>query len=288
LQAAFLVCICLLIIIYLCKINNLFDMFFPYGVGKISYTDSGKGTPVVLLHGYLETSEVWNGFAAALSEKFRVISVDLPGHGMSDTYGSTHTMEFIAAVLKELLESLNIKKIFLTGHSLGGYVTLAFLDLYPGLLSGYCLFHSQPFPDPPETIEKRMREIVLVKSGQKEMFFPENIKRMFAGSNLEIFSEALKHFKLIASGLNNDGIIALLNGMMTRPSRLSVMEEGKVPGLWILGRMDNYIPCDAIQKRVKLPSNARVVVLEESGHLGFIEEEHKSLEVLTGFVEKLK
>ena len=71
----------------------------------------------------------------------------------------------------------------------------------------------------------------------------------------------------------DEGIIAVLNGMMARPSRLSVMEEGKVPCLWILGAMDNYIPCDTIQKRVKLPSNARVVVLEKSGHMGFIEEE---------------
>ena len=121
---------------------------------------------------------------------------------MSDTYGSTHTMEFMANVVKELLDSLSIKKVFLTGHSLGGYVTLAFLELFPDSLSGYCLFHSQPFPDTPETIEKRMREIALVKEGKKEMFYPENIKRMFAGSNLEIFSEAFKHSKKLLHGLN--------------------------------------------------------------------------------------
>jgi pimeloyl-ACP methyl ester carboxylesterase len=262
-------------------------MFFPFNGGRIFFKDTGSGTPVVLLHGYLETSEVWNGFAEKLSEKFRVISADLPGHGMSDLYGSTHTMEFMATVLKELLDSLNLNKVFLTGHSLGGYVTLAFLDLFPGSLAGYCLFHSQPFSDAPETIEKRMREIALVKSGKKEMFYPENIKRMFAESKLEIFSEAVKHSKEIASRLDDNGIIALLNGMMTRPSRLSAMEEGKVPGLWILGAMDNYIPCNIIRAKVKLPSNARLVVLKNSGHMGFIEEEDKSVEVITEFVDKL-
>ena len=75
--------------------------------------------------------------------------------------------------------------------------------------------------------------------------------------------------------------------MMTRPSRLSVMEEGKVPGLWILGVMDNYIPCDIMRARVKLPSNARLIVLQNSGHMGFIEEEDKSLSLITDFVEKL-
>ena len=182
-------------------------------------------------------------------------------------------MEFMANIVKELLDTLGIKKVFLTGHSLGGYVTLAFLELFPEILSGYSLFHSQPFPDTPEAIEKRMREIALVKEGKKEIFYPDNIKRMFAGSNLEKFNDAVKHSMDIASGLNGDGIIAVLNGMMTRPSRLSLMEEGRVPCLWILGAMDNYIPCEIIQKRVNLPSNASVVVLHNSGHMGFIEEE---------------
>jgi len=262
-------------------------MFFPYSGGKICYTDSGQGTPVVLLHGYLETAEVWYGFAEKLAEKYRVISLDLPGHGLSDIYGSTHTMEFMANVVKELLDNLRIGNVFMAGHSLGGYVTLAFLELFPDSLSGYCLFHSQPFPDTPETIEKRIREIALAREGKKEMFCHENITRMFAGSNLEVFSGAVQRSWEIASELNSEGIIAVLNGMMARPSRLSVMEEGRVPCLWILGEKDNYIPCAAIQARISLPSNARIVILENSGHMGFIEEEDRSVKVITEFVEKL-
>jgi pimeloyl-ACP methyl ester carboxylesterase len=277
----------LLLLVTFTKPIYLFDMFFVFNGGKICYNDSGNGTPVVLLHGYLESSEVWNAFAKKLSGRFRVISVDLPGHGMSGSYGSTHTMEFMANVVKELLDSLGIKKAFLTGHSLGGYVTLAFLELFPDILSGYSLFHSQPFPDTPEGIENRMREIALVREEKQEMFYPDNIKRMFACSNLEKFHDAVEQSIDIASRLNGDGIIAVLNGMMTRPSRLSLMEEGRVPCLWILGAMDNYIPCEIIKARVKLPSNAGLVVLRNSGHMGFIEEEDKSLKVITEFVEKL-
>jgi pimeloyl-ACP methyl ester carboxylesterase len=108
---------------------------------------------------------------------------------------------------------------------------------------------------------------------------------MFAGSNLEKFNGAVKHSKDIASGLNGNGIIAVLNGMMTRPSRLSIMEEGRVPCLWILGALDNYIPCEVIQTRVNLPSNATVVVLRNSGHMGFIEEEELSVQILSDFIE---
>ncbi len=263
------------------------ENFFKHKTGKIRFTEKGKGSTVVLLHGYLESSDVWNGFEVKLAVKFRVISIDLPGHGKSDVCSGIHTMEFMAGVIKELLDHLGIKKVFLAGHSLGGYVALAFLELYPDYLSGYSLFHSHPLADSGEAIEKREREIAIVDAGKKELMYPDNVIRMFADSNLEKFSDALQGIKDIASRIPGEGILAVLKGMIIRPSRVKVMEEGKVPCLWILGSMDNYIPADVIQKKVRLPDNAMVVVLNNSGHLGFIEEEDLSVKVITEFVEKL-
>jgi pimeloyl-ACP methyl ester carboxylesterase len=263
-------------------------MFITYRKGRIHFSDKGSGDVVVLLHGYLESGEVWNGFAEKLSSKYRVIIIDLPGHGLSDVYGEVHTMEFMATALKELLSMLEIKKIFLAGHSLGGYVSLAFLELFPEYLSGYCLFHSHPFADTAEAIAKRGREIEVVMSGKKNLIYPDNVTNMFAESNLDAFSEALQRSKEIASGIPGDGIIAVLNGMIRRPSRLSFMEEGKVPCLWILGAMDKYIPRDAVQPKVKIPSNCKVVILEKSGHIGFVEEEVKSVEILSEFIYSLE
>ena len=263
------------------------NMFHSFRGGKIHYSDSGKGPVIVLLHGYLESSEVWNGFAGKLSPEFRVIAVDLPGHGNSDVYGEVHSMEFMAMAIKDLINSLELNKVFLTGHSLGGYVTLAFLELFPDCLSGYCLFHSQPFPDPPVVLEKRRREIEIVKAGKKNLMYPDNVIRMYASSNLVKFSDALERSKDIASQIPGEGIIAVLNGMMIRPSRLSYMEEGNIPCLWILGLMDSYIPCDFIQTMVNLPVNAKVIILKKSGHLGFIEEEDLSVKVVSNFVKKL-
>jgi pimeloyl-ACP methyl ester carboxylesterase len=76
--------------------------------------------------------------------------------------------------------------------------------------------------------------------------------------------------------------------MMKRPSRLKFMEEGKVPCLWILGKMDNYISCEEVQTKVKIPANAKIVVLENSGHLGFVEEEDLSVKILTDFIKGIK
>jgi pimeloyl-ACP methyl ester carboxylesterase len=264
------------------------DQNFRFGNGNIHYSDQGSGKVIVLLHGYLETSQVWNRFAARLATGFRVVSIDMPGHGSSDIYSAVHTMEFIAEVLYALVKSMGISKIFLTGHSLGGYVTLAFAELYPEMLSGYCLFHSQPFADPPEAIDKREREIKLVKAGKKDLMYPDNISKMFAVSNLEKFNAAFLRSKQIASEIPGEGIISVLKGMMNRPSRLSVMEAGRVPCLWILGSMDNYIDCGKIIPMVRLPQNAKVVVLKNSGHMGFVEEEDRSLKVIARFADRIK
>jgi pimeloyl-ACP methyl ester carboxylesterase len=261
-------------------------MIFLCDGRKINYSESGVGAPVILIHGYLETSAIWDGFFEKLAVNHRVIAVDLPGHGLSESLDTTHTMEFMASVVKKLLDSLGIKKAFLIGHSMGGYVTLAFLDLFPSYLAGYSLFHSQPFPDTEEAIEKRKREISLAQNGNKELIYPENITRMFAARNLSMLPEEVLRSMEIASEISAEGIISVLNGMMLRPSRLSCMEESRIPFLWILGAEDNYITLSNMRERVCLPENAKLVVLENSGHMGFIEEEDKSLHVVNEFITR--
>ncbi len=254
---------------------------------KIWFNDTGKGFPVVLIHGYLLSSEVWDNFIRRLSSVNRIIAIDLPGHGHSEVYSDTHSMELMADILRELLDILKIKKVVVAGHSLGGYVTLAFLHLYPHYLSGYCLFHSHPLADTPDVIEKRKNDISMVLEGKKDLMYPDNIEKMFASINLEKFEDQVTRCKKIASMIPGNGIISLLNGMMKRPSRVEVMEEGRVPGLWILGMMDNYVKYGVIQEKVRLPENARIVALKNSGHLGFIEEEEYSAEILGDFVRNV-
>ena len=261
--------------------------YILYNGGKIYYSDTGQGEPVILLHGYLETSEIWSGFGKKLAEKYRVISIYLPGHGLSKVYGESHSMEFMAGAVKGLLDNLNIKKVFLTGHSMGGYVTLAFLELYPEFLKGYCLFHSHPFADSPEVVQKRENDIKIVRSGKKYLIYPMSIPTMFAADNLNKFHEAVQRSKDIASTIRDECMIAVLNGLLLRPSRLAIMEAGKVPYLWILGRKDTYISCETIPKMVKLPGNAKLMVLENSGHMGFVEEEDLSVKIITDFIKGL-
>lgn len=249
----------------------------------VTYSDTGRGQTIVLLHGYLLTKEAWEPFAEILSRRFRVLAIDLPGHGDSGVAGETHTMEFLAEAVRASVLDAGAEKVLLVGHSMGGYATLAFTEKHPEMLAGYVLFHSHPWADGPETVEKRKREIDIVRAGKKDIMYPSNISLMFAEYNLDALAEQVEKLKSYAARNPAKGIIAMLNGMIARPARVTVIEGGKCPLLWILGRHDRYFSPEAALRDIKLPDNSKLVILENSGHLGYIEETERSAGILTDF-----
>ena len=114
----------------------------PYKKESVTFSDTGKGRVVVLLHGFLGSYQIWENTIVNLSTSYRVIAIDLPGHGGTACLGYVHTMETIAKCVKAVMDSLRLKKYVLIGHSMGGYAGLAFADLFPDNLKGLCLFHS--------------------------------------------------------------------------------------------------------------------------------------------------
>ncbi|MFW5886960.1 MAG: alpha/beta fold hydrolase [Bacteroidota bacterium] len=252
----------------------------------INYRDQGKGFPVVLLHGYLESQKVWDEFAYKLAEKYRVITLDLPGHGESDLPGMIATMDDMAEAVKAVLDHLKIKKAVVIGHSMGGYVTLAFAENFPELLKGFGLFHSVASADPPEKKQNRDREIHLVKEGKKELIINTNIPKMFSDRHVATMVDEVEYVKRIALKTPERGIIAALEGMKQRPERLHVLKDANVPVLFIAGMKDNYIPFSKIEEQSNLVKNCMLVKLENSGHEGFMEEFEISLEAVSDFLEK--
>ena len=117
---------------------------------KISYTDQGKGTAVVLLHGFLENQSMWKAFIPELVKKHRIITIDLLGHGETECLGYVHTMEDQADMVHHVLHELKIRKAVLIGHSMGGYVALAFAELYPDNVKGIVLQNSTSRADSEE------------------------------------------------------------------------------------------------------------------------------------------
>ena len=247
---------------------------------EVSYRDLGSGPCIVLLHGYLETGAIWEQFAGLLTKTHRVLLPDLPGHGSSGIWGKVHSMDDLAGAIGSILDNEGIEKILLVGHSMGGYVTMAFAQLYPDRLSGYCLFHSTCFADSEEKKTNREREISLVLCNKKRQIINVNIPKGFADSNLERLADQIDQAKKIALGNSDPGIIALLNGMKERPDRTVVLQDPSLPVLLIGGMRDNYIPGEVFEKLMDLAPHAEVLRLHESGHMGFMEEPEKAAEAL--------
>lgn len=237
---------------------------------------------IVLLHGYLESMDIWDDFSNLLIPAMRVIAIDLPGHGISEVKGEIHTMEFLADTVKAVLDELGIRKYFLTGHSMGGYAALEFLRKYPDKLSGFILFHSTPDPDTEEKKANRQREINIIDSGKKELLM-STAGNGFAADNRKKFADDIEDLKELIVLTDDEGIKALLRGMMERRDSNDVLKESDVPELLIFGRKDEYIPLETAEKIIAGHPQAKVMWLENSGHMGFIEEPQTAADAILGF-----
>ena len=256
----------------------------PFKETTIRFFEEGQGEAVVLLHGYLESLDVWEDFSTELSKEYHVISIDLLGHGKSGTISETHSMELMADAVNDVLTHLNIEKCTLIGHSMGGYVTLAFLENYPEKLNAFSLFHSTPMAD--NEVKKSEREIVIkeLESGKKVEICKAHVPKTFANENIAKFVREIGFGKIIALNTPLEGIIAALNGMKTRKNYSELLKNTKTPFLYILGKKDNFIPA-SILKHFSLPENNSLLILENSGHQGYIEEKEKSLIEIKKFLK---
>lgn len=241
---------------------------------------------MVFLHGFMESMEIWDDFSDALSDKFRIITIDLPGHGGSDCIAEEHKMELMAEEIYNILDILGITKTVIVGHSMGGYVSCAFAEKYPEMVKGLVLFHSHAFPDSEEVKKNRDRLIEVVnkdKSGFINSFIPD----LFAVENRDKFKPEIEKLVKIANQSAKEGIIAALKGMKNRPDRNVAIAALKVPVLYILGKYDSRVSVEQIMPVVQKSQNAVLIVLENAGHMGYIEEKEQTLEIIRDFVESL-
>ena len=253
----------------------------------VCYTDQGKGTCIVLLHGYLETGAIWEPVIPFLTGHCRVICIDLPGHGESGVWGKMHAMDDLAGSVRAVLRAENLERIFLVGHSMGGYVAMACAEHHSENLWGYALFHSTCFADTDEKKVNRDREISLVLCKKKRQIVNVNIPKAFADGNVERLKDQVFRARHIALQNPDQGIVAILNGMKGRPDRTHILGNPSVPLLLIGGMKDNYIPVEGFEKLADLAPHATAVRLEESGHMGFVEEPELSAGAILSFTEEV-
>lgn len=261
------------------------EKFIMAGDTALHLCDSEVGEKcVVLLHGYLESLLVWEDFVPLLYKKVRVITLDLPGHGISEVKGECHSMEYLADVVASALESLHVEKCTLVGHSMGGYVAAAFLERHPEKLDGLLMLSSTPNADTDLKRENRRREIELVKAGKKEQLARVAPAAGFAEQNRRSMSDYIDDLQEQVFLTEESGIVAMLNGMIERKDRNQVLQQSSLPQMFIFGEMDGYISLEVAQQLAESHPQARVVWLQNSGHMGFIEEPERCAEALLSFM----
>lgn len=253
--------------------------------GSVYYTLKGNGPSVVLIHGFLEDHSIWNYFVKKLSPNYQVLTVDLPGSGKSSVFGKVHSMEFMAETINLILEKEKISESIVVGHSMGGYVAMALAEKYPEKLDGIVLFHSHAAADDDQGKINRNRTIDVVAKNHKD-FIHSFIPLMFAENNQKIFSKEIAGLQEIASTTSAEAVIAALAGMRDRKDRTEILAKFNVPVFFIIGKNDSRIKIEKILPQISIPKNCEALILEDVGHMGFIEAQEITCMALEHFLER--
>lgn len=237
----------------------------------LNYEITGNGKEnLVMLHGFMENLMIWEEMEQPLSKEFSIIKIDLPGHGLSKIYGEIHTMEMMAEEVKKVTDHLKLKTFHLLGHSMGGYVSLAFAEKFPEVLKSLTLFFSTFLADDDEKKEQRRKSFRIIKEA-----FPTYVKagvpNLFSANEKDILEGKINLAKEIALSTKTNGALAAVKGMIERTDKTLVIEkfDGKI--LVLAGKHDSAVNVDKTLKNLPDKTNIKSYVLD-CGHNGHWEK----------------
>lgn len=243
------------------------------------YRAAGSGPAVVLVHGFPEDGTIWkNQFD--LFPNHQLIVPDLPGSGRSEAIDDM-SMEGMAEAVKALIGS---RKAILIGHSMGGYIALAFAERHPLLVNGLGLFHSTAFADGEERKEKRRQAIATVKANGIEAFLKTFVPNLYSSITKEKTPALIDEHLASVHNFSAEALVKYFEAMMQRPDRTAVLRESEVPVLFVMGKEDKAVPVEDSLKQVYLPQRSHVHLLLHTAHEGMVEEAAEANKILTQFV----
>lgn len=252
----------------------------------LHYRDEGRehAQTLVLLHGYLQNLDIWSSYILTYMRTMRVITIDLPGHGYSECFGEEHSMELMARTVKAVLDDACVEQSVMVGHSMGGYVALAFAELYPHHLRGLGLINSHALADTEDAVERRLdicEQVVKNRASHIVSFIPP----LFDDSRRVALAQEIKDLQDQCLETKEESIIAAQCGMASRPSRTHVIEHLEVPILFIIGKNDPRIPCELALAQAMLAHYGEIMVLDKVAHMAHLEEREYVKPRLRNFVQ---
>ncbi|PLR91673.1 alpha/beta fold hydrolase [Bacillus sp. T33-2] len=249
---------------------------------NIAYIDEGTGQPVILLHGFCGSCAYWEKVIPALAENFRVIAVDLPGHGKSAPLQENHAIDDYAAVIEAFMDELKLDQVAMFGHSLGGYITLAFANKFGSRLTAFSLVHSTAYPDSDEAKEARLANVEKVKQEGVRVLIDGLVPKLFSPDNLDKNGADILAAKEIGYSTNPQGAINALIAMKNRPDLNHVLKHAELPVLLIAGEKDQVIPPEKTFSVSK--ANIKQSLLKDAGHMGMYEKPVQLINEMMGFL----
>lgn len=236
---------------------------------------------LVLIHGHGVDASIWEGVYAGLAESRVVLKPDFA------QLSSHTTIEGYAEDLHTRLEAAQVNKVVLVGHSMGGYIALAFAEKYPEKMRGLVLFHSTAFADDEAKKEQRLQVIKKLDAEGSRAFLETAITGMFAPENRTKMGTTIKQLIDRYSRLPKEALHAGIQAIRSRPDRTEVLRRATYPVMIVAGRQDQVVPFEKSQQLMDMAPTTQGIVLEQAGHLGMIEQPDQALEALKAFLSRL-
>ncbi|MEI9956646.1 MAG: alpha/beta hydrolase [Ferruginibacter sp.] len=256
---------------------------FSYQSANIFYRTTGKGKPVALLHGFGEDDEVWDKQINFLKDHFTLIIPDLPGSGQSEMIADM-SMEGMAEVIKAIVEEEKIDSCAIIGHSMGGYISLAFAEKYPELLTAFGLFHSSAFADSEEKKATRLKAIEFIKNNGSYSFFKASTPGLFTAAWSNEHQDEIEALIDKIKDISPEALIQYYQAMIARPGRTTVLKTFHGSILFIIGANDKAVPFEQSIQQCYLPAQSHIHILRNSAHMGMWEEADKANAALLEFL----
>lgn len=261
----------------------LVEKKLSYNNHSIFYQVIGKGKPVMLVHGFGETSNVWKNQVEFFKDKVHLIIPDVPGSGKSEAIDDM-SMEGMAEVVKAIMTTEKINSFTLIGHSMGGYISLAFAEKYFENLEALGLFHSTAYADSEEKKDIRSKGIDFIRKHGAFEFLKNTSPNLFSPFSKSENQKLIDDFIGSLNNFSADVLVSYYEAMMKRPDRTAILKDSKFPVLFIMGKYDNAVPLEDGLKLCHLPEKSYIDILKKSGHMGMIEEPSESNSALEKFL----
>ncbi|MEP6466104.1 MAG: alpha/beta hydrolase [Parafilimonas sp.] len=261
--------------------NNLPLVYYIYG----------KGIPVILIHGFAETNSIWKNQTEYLSNYCALIIPDLPGSGDSllpDPSEKNLTIETLAESIFSIIKNENIEQCIMLGHSMGGYITLAFAEKYPEKLRAFGFVQSTAFADAEAKKQTRIKAINIMECYGNYAFLKTSTPALFADAFRKTHKNVVDELIETGKFFNTTSLQQYYYAMMQRADRSFVLNNNKLPVLFIMAEEDIAAPLQDVLKQVHLPEIAYIHILEKTGHMSMLEVPEKLNEILKNFINEVK